>query len=50
MNGALFSPLLRAVATFLYHGYLFAAYPSSLQDYELVEGRSVLISFRSDCI
>lgn len=50
MNGALFSLWVEAVATFLYDGYQFAAHLSSLPDCELLEGRLVSRSIRSDCI
>lgn len=50
MNGALFSLLVGAVATFLYDGDQFAAHLSSLQHCELLEGRLVSISTRSDRI
>lgn len=50
MNGTVFSPLFGAGAPFLYLGDQFAAYPSSLQDWELLEGRSVSISIGSDYI
>jgi hypothetical protein len=51
MNGTLFSLLFRDIATlYLDPDYLFIAYPSSLKDCELLEGRSLLISIRTGCI
>ena len=50
MNRALCSPLLGAADPFLYLGDQFAACSSPLQDWELLEGRSVSIDIRSGCM
>lgn len=49
MHGAHFSPVFWLEPP-VYPGDHLPAYSSSLQDWELLEGRSLSISIRSDCM